>query len=332
MRFAVAVLLTAIAAAAGWTGGPPELTRVQNQGNASLWVPKRDGDSLKVKLAEVLTVVMRVEGEAPLQVDLTQRPRSTESWHLEMVGSPQTTAVPGTKLVRWEQVFKATPLEPGSHALQMPGLQVAEKEGAPYEVKWAHLGLTIVTRVGKVDISEARDLAPIEELPAVEVPLRPWWPWLFAALPVLGGLAFLVLRRRPRPAPEPSAREVILRHLAQLAALPVATAQDVERLHSRLSDVLRKYLEQRFELPATRRTTAEFVEALAKAAPLPEAQQELLNGILLRCDLAKFAGLTPAAEECRRTVMQVSDFVEQTASENTSVAKPGPALTDSRED
>jgi hypothetical protein len=303
----VAAAVIALVATAHARGD--ELVRVQDQGKASLWLPKQDGDPLQVKLSQVLTIVMRVEGAAPLNVEFSEKLRSSEGWHLERAGPATTAALAQGTRARWEQVFKATPLQPGAQALALPALQFTEKEETPQVVTWTPLPLTIKTRVAKVDISEARDLAPIEELPPPLAAPRLWWPWLFAAVPVLALGAWLLRGRRPRPLAESTPREVALRQLDELAGLPVATPDDVERLHTRLSDVLRRYLEKRFELPATRRTTPEFFAALTEENPLAAEPQAVLSDILGRCDLAKFAGVTPTAQECQGVVSLARDFV-----------------------
>jgi hypothetical protein len=313
-RCALAMLILISTALALYAGAEPELVRVQDKGKASLLLPRRDGDPFKVKLSQSLTIVMRVEADAPLEVQFSEKTHSTEGWQLERIGEPKTTKVGGSGRVRWEQIFHATPLgEPGPQPLPLPALQFTEKNHTPEEITWTPLPLTIVTRVPKVDISEARDLAPIEELPPPLESGPHWWPWLLAGVPFLAIVVWLVQRRRSRPPLELGPVEVALRQIAELAAWHVVGPDDVERLHIQLSDVLRRYLEKRFDLPATRRTTAEFFAALATAGSLANGAQTLLSDIFQRCDEAKFAGVVPGAAECQRLVTLARSFVEETA-------------------
>jgi hypothetical protein len=308
MRVAWLLLLGPAALA---LGDAPALTQVQEHGPASLWLERDRTDLYSVKLSQTLTIVLRVEGAAPLEVLFTEKVRSTDGWHLEAVGKPKIEEVPAGKKVRWQQVFKATPLQPGQYPLKLPALQFTENDGPEQTVTWQPLPLRITTRVGKVDISEARDLTGIEELPPVEETMPPWWPWLFALVPLVAVAAFVLLRRKARPMAEPSPRDVALRQVEELAHLPASTSHDVERLHTRLSDVLRRYLEQQYDLAATRQTTAEFFAALAQTTLLAAPLQQSLSAILERCDLAKFAGMVPPAEECQRVVGMARAFVEQ---------------------
>ena len=297
----------------GWAAaGGPALVAVQRHGQASLWLDKR-GD---VKLSETLTIVMRVEGADPLEVDFTDKVRSTEGWHLEKVGAPKV-ATNKEGRARWEQTFRATPLQPGQHQLPLPGLEFTDKGGKEQKVAWTPLVVKIVTRVAKVDISEARDLTGIEELPPVPVTQTLWWRWALCGLLVPALIVFLRLRLRSRPLLPPSPHEVALRQLEELTRLPLRTTPEVQHYHARLSDVLRQYLEQRFELPATRQTTPEIFAAMGANSRVPAEPQALLNDILARCDLAKFARVVPSAEECQRVVSLARQFVERTAAGGT---------------
>src|SRR5262249_58190878 len=73
--------LLLVLAAAALTPGGPGLTRVQEQGKGSLWLDRPAADPWTVKLSETLTIVMRLEGEAPLDVEFTAPLRSTDGWY-----------------------------------------------------------------------------------------------------------------------------------------------------------------------------------------------------------------------------------------------------------
>jgi hypothetical protein len=93
---------------------------------------------------------------------------------------------------------------------------------------------------------------------------------------------------------------------------------EVEQFHRRLSDVLRRYLELRLQLPALEQTTAEFLEHMHRAPQLTTAHQELLRSFLARCDLVKFAREIPSPDECRETAAMARRFIEETASATPS--------------
>ena len=101
----------------------------------------------------------------------------------------------------------------------------------------------------------------------------------------------------PAAAPKPLPPEQ--RALQELARLDASATADPAAYHTALSDVVRRYLAERFGLPATRQTTAEFLETVRRSGRLSAEQQALLRDFLERCDLAKFAPVGASAEECR---------------------------------
>ena len=57
------------------------------------------------------------------------------------------------------------------------------------------------------------------------------------------------------------------------------------------SETIREYIEQRFGIVATQRTTEEFMQSVLAGANSSLAQhRELLSQFLQQCDLVKFAG------------------------------------------
>ena len=139
MRWACVLLI------AGFTTTGPEMTRLQEQEKASLWVNRSNENAHTVKLSETITVVMVVEGDSPLEAFLAEKAKSTDGWHLEATGKPKVTTLEDGKRQRWEMNFVAKPLQPGSHPLQMPSLQYTEKDGVEHEIQWQPVPMNITT-------------------------------------------------------------------------------------------------------------------------------------------------------------------------------------------
>jgi hypothetical protein len=134
----------------------------------------------------------------------------------------------------------------------------------------------------------------------------------------LAGWGLRRLRRRPVPAPTPSCWA--LAELDRLEGLKLAEAGRVDAYHTRLSEIVRRYLELRFQLRAPRQTTEEFLAAAPQAGVLSAEQQVLLREFLGRCDLAKFGRAAFSPAECHALGGMARDFVTATAE-----AAPAPA-------
>jgi hypothetical protein len=111
--------------------------------------------------------------------------------------------------------------------------------------------------------------------------------------------------------------------LDRVAAQDLPARGEINLYHTLLSDTVRRYLELRFQLPASHQTTAEFLAAVAGSDQLTAAQRELLRDFFERCDLAKFAGASSSPEECAALAEQARSFVAETGA--PAAANPTPA-------
>jgi hypothetical protein len=78
----------------------------------------------------------------------------------------------------------------------------------------------------------------------------------------------------------------------------------------RVSDILRRYVLEQFDLPMTRQTSVEFLNAIASTPKFGEDEKALLTDFLNRCDLIKFARYEATTEESRLLLDEARRFVK----------------------
>jgi hypothetical protein len=152
-------------------------------------------------------------------------------------------------------------------------------------------------------------------------------PVVFALAAVLALVAGVIawFKFRPgkkgrTPLPPPVAPHV--RALEELRALEEELTVPAKMFYSRLTDILRAYLEGAFNAPALDRTTAEIFAEL-KALSITTDQRLGLRTVLEDGDLAKFAKLEPTEEERLTDFQRVRDFVLATKpDEKNKMANP----------
>ncbi len=147
--------------------------------------------------------------------------------------------------------------------------------------------------------------------PPVEYSLLP--PWVifvavFVGLALLGLIVWWVQRWRRRPRPERSPRSRALELLQRARS-------EIERLTPyefsiRVSDILRRYVMEQYQLPVTRQTSVEFLEALARTSPFSEDDKTLLGDFLNRCDLIKFARYDATTADSELLLEEATRFVQ----------------------
>ena len=85
----------------------------------------------------------------------------------------------------------------------------------------------------------------------------------------------------------------------------------MKEYYSRLTDIVRVYIEGRFDVTAMEMTTDEILDARDIDALEQEVKKELRD-ILMRADLVKFAKFLPTPEEHEASLRLAVKFVEMT--------------------
>ena len=78
----------------------------------------------------------------------------------------------------------------------------------------------------------------------------------------------------------------------------------------RVSDILRRYVVEQFDLPMTRQTSVEFLNTIASAPNFGDEEKALLADFLNRCDLIKFARYEATTEDSRLLLDEARQFVK----------------------
>jgi hypothetical protein len=138
---------------------------------------------------------------------------------------------------------------------------------------------------------------------------------LASALAVLASgsvLGYRTYRARRRIEKQRSAYDDAVAHLRALEERgpPDETAADAWFVE--LSSIVRRYLEQRYEIRAPELTTEEFLQVATARPELSAEHRGLLSSFLERCDRVKFAGYRPDADESIATLKAARGFVEDT--------------------
>jgi hypothetical protein len=164
------------------------------------------------------------------------------------------------------------------------------------------------------------------------VPLPPPDPTVpliigIAAFLALGGGTALFLylkyfRKRREQISTVPAHELAYGRLAALVEQDLIGKGEVKLFHFVISDILRRYIEDRFRLHAPEQTTEEFLADLKDRDLFDGNQKTLLKEFLSHCDLVKFAEHAPQAAEIQRTFDTCRDFIQATEDRESLVVQP----------
>jgi hypothetical protein len=153
---------------------------------------------------------------------------------------------------------------------------------------------------------ELHDIAP-----PVDYSLIPTWAVFvatFLALAIAGLIVWLIARSRQQAVPAKSPRDRALEELERIA--DEIETSNPHQFSIRVSDILRRYVTEQYNLPVTRQTSVEFLESLTKASPFSEDEKVLLEDFLNRCDLIKFARYEATTADSRLLLEEATRFVK----------------------
>ena len=172
-------------------------------------------------------------------------------------------------------------------------------------------------RVESTLSDDSKDILDIKG--PLEIPRSLWslWPWAVAALGV-AALIFLYLRRRGGEAPAAVSRKPRLppyeeahRALCRLRDSGLLEEGRLKPYFTRLSEIIRRYLERRYPIQAMESTTTQVLDQLRKLA-LALEELQLFRDFFPCCDLVKFAKYAPPVPEQERVTELAFRILEAT--------------------
>jgi hypothetical protein len=280
------------------------------QGQARL---RSDVDTTLVTVGDRITLTASVEHDAGATV---LWPDSLDLGAFEVVEARvlPTTTENGRAVSTAE--FSITAFELGALELPSFDVELLHADGQREVFATDRFGVE-VTSVGSDEGGDIREIRGPLAIPLSALSLALW-----ALLLVVLGAALWAAYRRWRdsrvppvpveigPPPRPP-HEVALEALERLEASSLLELGEVKQYHIEASDILRRFVEASFGVPALEMTTWEIMEGLERVEAPGEARVQLRR-LLDQCDLVKFAKVRPDAEASRglvglgRTVVELS--------------------------
>ena len=155
--------------------------------------------------------------------------------------------------------------------------------------------------------------------PPVDLPPDYFLLYVLGTILVLGGIFFLVRFLFPRlkqpkkvSIPPKSPWEVAVERLNDLQKQNLSQQGHLKEYYSQLSDIVRRYIEDRFRIRAPEMTTQEFLLSLKDSSDLSSEHKGFLKDFLNSCDMVKFARYGPSLQETEVSLHFAFKLVEET--------------------
>lgn len=279
-------------------------------------------DSTHILIGDQLKLLLEIEKPKNLQVQFPQVP-DTFSSKVEVVNRSKidTIKLDNNDREKLTQSLYITSFDSGRH--QIPPFYFRMKNGqvldsaATRELMFQVHGMKIDTTKGPVDIKAVY---------AAPVTLKEVMPYILAVI-LLAAIVFFIfyyikwkkknqpLFVRPEKPAEP-AHVVALRELDRIRGQKLWQQEKLKQYYSEVSDTIRIYIENRFDIQAMEQTSSETIGVFKQQKELVDGKTlDQLQHILSLADLVKFAKYTPLPDDNNLTLMNAYFFVNQTKKE-----------------
>ncbi|MEZ4957750.1 MAG: hypothetical protein R2825_29605 [Saprospiraceae bacterium] len=276
-------------------------------------------DSTHLLIGGQMNVTLEVNQPAGMQVQFpTFTDTLTRSVEILDASTPDTSLTDDQRS-RIIQRLTITSFDSGYQVIPPLAFLVKNQNGRVDTLLTNSLGLDVL--LVAVDTSQA--IMPIKGPADMPYTLQDALPWILGGLLAIAiaiGL-FLYFKKRKKPEevvrakPKEAPHVIAFRELDKLKEEHLWQSGELKAYYSRLTDIVREYIEHRFQIHTLERTSDEVLASFKNAGLADQVPFENLQQLLYQADLVKFAKGKPQPEDNMRSLEQAYDFVKQTIKE-----------------
>lgn len=279
-------------------------------------------DSTNILLGDQIKLFLEIDHPKNVQVEFPQVPDTINSL-IEVLGRSKidTFELEDENFQKQIQSYIITSFDSGSYRIPPYWFKV-NVDGTIDSVPSNGVSLNVFT----MQIDTTKGPADIKMPYGAPLTLKEVTPYILGVI-LIGAIIFLILysikrkkKNKPlftRPAkPKEPAHVVAIRELDRIKSEKIWQKGKTKQYYSEVTDVLRFYIEDRFDIRAMEQTSDETLDAFSLRKNLiSEKCYSNLSQILKLADLVKFAKYTPLSDDDNLSLVNAYFFVNQTRKE-----------------
>ena len=286
---------------------------MQIWGQAPQLSAKLNRDTLRIGEQVVLT--LQVQGKPKTKISFPTI-GDTLSKTIEVINVSKVDSALNKEGASYTQKVTITAFDSGAY--QIPALTfVVENKSTSDTLKTRPLMIHVQTLA--IDTAKGyKDIKTVFEVPAPPTDYT-WMWWLLLLIPIAAALYYFLKIRKPKPeAPKVvevqiPAHEQALKDLMHLELEKLWQKNEYKSYHSRLTEIVRTYIEKRFKVHAMELTSDQVLSMMKQSKLVTLEQRETLAQLLHLADMVKFAKYVPIGSENELSMQNAQAFVQQTA-------------------
>jgi hypothetical protein len=286
---------------------------------------KSSFDSTRIFIGDQIRFTVTIEKPAGLKLILPAL-KDTLIKNIEIVSGPVVDSTPQGGRMKIIQRYLVTSFDSGRYQVPPVFAEIKNENGLKRFYSDYSLLKVMRVKIAPPDtVSKIFDIVKPYRAPVTVGEVLPWV--LIVAL--AAGLVWLAIRyirklrstgREPEVIINPDPAHVIaLRELERLRDEKLWQSGEIKKYYTRLTEVLRQYLENRYRVYSLELTTSETLVALVKTGFKRDGSYSQLKNVLTSADLVKFAKYNPEPSENESVFQESWNFVLATKEELASL-------------
>lgn len=279
---------------------------------------KSSFDTTSIYIGDQIGYTIEINQPAQLKLEIPFF-KDTLNKNIEIISGPATDSTIENGRISIIQKYLITSFDSGRY--QLSPVFAESREGNNIKRYYSEYALLEVKRVRITPADTTAQIFDIIKPYRAPVTLGEILPWALLVV-LLSALIWLSIRyfrrfRKSKEGIEPElihdpAHIIAFRELTILRDEQLWQKGEIKYYYTRLTEILRKYLENRYAVYSLEMTTSETLDALVKTGFKKENSYKLLKNVLTGADLVKFAKYNPEPSENDIHFQSSWEFVEAT--------------------
>lgn len=241
--------------------------------------------------------------------------------HIRVLGRSKIDSVlsPDRKILKLNQNLLLTTFDSGFYAIPPVRFFIQEP---PDTTKISRQSEPLFLNVHSVHVDTTLAIKPIKGPIKIPISFREMLPWIILGILIIVVITFIIYWLKKRKQAEPifrlkpkftmSPHETALIELEKLRSKKLWQSGKIKEYHTELTEIIRKYIEERFGIMALEMTSDEIVESLNDRAEISKGALDKLVTIFTLADLVKFAKAQPLPSDHELSLEYAVTFVKDT--------------------
>jgi hypothetical protein len=281
-------------------------------------------DSSRIFIGDQIKFTVTVDQPDGLKLELPAF-KDTIVKNIEILSGPTVDSAKQNGRIKIVQKYLVTSFDSGRY--QIPPVFTELKNESGLKRFYSDYSLLEVIRVRIAPADTVTKIFDIIKPYRAPMTLGEVLPWVLIAV-IIAALTWFAVRyikklKRPGRVAEtiviPDPAHIIAFHeLEKLREQKLWQKGEIKLYYSRLTEILRQYLENRFHVFSLELTTSETLDALIKTGFKKDGAYNILKSVLTDADLVKFAKYTPEPAEHESIYQDSWNFVVATKEESAT--------------